>query len=120
MNFCHPCLRWATVAPLDDLIHAFLIAFKDSFYPAIPAVFDPTLYSQFKSHLFGVVAKKDSLDPPFNDDVCPHLFHIGLTGMCPASPSLGWGRGAQYKRKLPHREASPFRACSFIIITGFV
>jgi hypothetical protein len=24
-----------------------------------------------------VMAKKDSLDPPFNDDVCPRLFHIG-------------------------------------------
>jgi hypothetical protein len=22
-----------------------------------------------------VVAKKDSLDPSFNDDVCPHLIH---------------------------------------------
>jgi hypothetical protein len=38
-----------------------------------------------------VVAKKDSLDPPFNDDVCPHLFHIGLPGMCPAGPPLRAG-----------------------------
>lgn len=78
MNFCHPCLRWATVAPLDELIHTFLIAFKDSLYTTIPAVFNPALYAQFKSRLLSVVAKKDSLDPPFNDDVCPHLFHIGL------------------------------------------
>jgi hypothetical protein len=88
MNFCHPCLRWATVAPLDELIHTFLIAFKDSLYGAIPAVFDPTFYPKSKSHLLSVVAKKDSLDPPFNDDVCPHLFHIGLAGMCPAGPLL--------------------------------
>jgi hypothetical protein len=26
-----------------------------------------------------VMAKEDSLDPPFNDDACPHLFHIDLT-----------------------------------------
>jgi hypothetical protein len=26
-----------------------------------------------------VVAEEDSLNPPFNDDVCPHLFHIGLS-----------------------------------------
>ena len=78
MNFRDPCLRWATVAPLDDLIHSFLITLKNGLYTAIPAVLDPTHYSQFKSHLLSVVAKKDSLDPPFNDDMCPHLFHIGL------------------------------------------
>jgi hypothetical protein len=78
MNFCHPCFRWATVAPLDDLIHPFLIALKNRLYAAVPAVFNPTLHPQFKSHLLSVVPKKDSLDPPFNDDVCPHLFHIDL------------------------------------------
>jgi len=79
------------VAPLDDLIHSFLITLKNGLYTAIPAVLDPTHYSQFKSHLLSVVAKKDSLDPPFNDDMCPHLFHIGLAGMCPAGLPLRVG-----------------------------
>jgi hypothetical protein len=67
------------MAPLDELIHAFLIALKNGLYTAIPAVLNPTLYPQSKSHLLSVMAKEDSLDPPFNDDACPHLFHIDLT-----------------------------------------
>jgi hypothetical protein len=66
------------MAPLDDLIHAFLIALKNGLYTAIPAVLNPTLYPQSKSHLLSVMAKEDSLDPPFNDYTCPHFFHIDL------------------------------------------
>jgi len=120
MNFCHPRFRWATMAPLDDLIHSFLIAFKNRLDTAIPAVSNPAFYSQFKSHLLSVVAEENSLDSSFNDDVCPHLFHIDLAGMCPAGPPLRWGRGTQYKWRLPHRWAPPSRAGSFTFITGFV
>jgi hypothetical protein len=77
MNLGHPCLGWAAVAPLDDLIHTVLITFEDGLDTAISAVLNPTFYSKSKSHLLSVMAKKDSLDPPFNDDVCPRLFHIG-------------------------------------------
>jgi hypothetical protein len=66
------------MAPLDDLIHAFLVAFKDSLDGAVPAVLNPTFHLESESHLLSVMAKEDALDPPFNDDVCPHLFHIGL------------------------------------------
>jgi hypothetical protein len=76
------------MAPLDDLIHSFLIAFKDGLYGAIPAVPNPTLYSKFNCHLLSVVPKENSLDPSFNDDACPHLFHIDLAGMCPVDPRL--------------------------------
>jgi hypothetical protein len=48
-----------------------------------------------------------------------------LTGKCPASPALmagslpaGRQEGAQYKIRLPFREAPPFRAGSFTIVTG--
>jgi hypothetical protein len=66
------------MAPLNDLIHSFLIAFKDGLYAAVPAVFNPTLYPQSKSRLLSVVAEEDSLNPPFNDYPCPYLFHIDL------------------------------------------
>jgi hypothetical protein len=33
-----------------------------------------------------VVAEENSLDPSFNDDPCPYLFHIDLAGMCPVGP----------------------------------
>jgi len=66
------------MAPLDDLLHPFLITFKDSLYTAIPPVYHPTFHPQFKSHLLSVVAKKNSLDPSFNDDPYPYLFHIDL------------------------------------------
>ena len=79
MNFCHFCFGWATVAPLDDLIDSFLIAFKNSLYAAIPAVLNPAVYSQFKSHPLSMVPEENPLDPPFNDDACPYLFHIDLT-----------------------------------------
>jgi len=36
-----------------------------------------------------------------------------LTGTCPLAPPFGRGQGAQYKRKLPYREAPPFRAGGF-------
>lgn len=107
MNFCHPCFRWAKVAPLDDLIHSVLIAFENSLYGAIPAVLNPAVYSQFKSHLLSMVPKENPLDPPFNDDACPHLFHIDLAGMCPV--------GSPYLTRSPS-----LRGFSFTIITGFV
>jgi len=66
------------MAPLDDLIHSFLIAFKNSLDTAIPAVFHPTFHPQSKSDLLSMVAEEDSLDPSFNNDPCPHLFHIDL------------------------------------------
>ena len=117
----HSCLGRTPMAPLDDLIHLFPIALKDRLDTAIPAVFNRPIYPRPKSHILSMLAKEDSLNPPFNDDPCPYLSHIDLAGMCPASPPpLGWGRGVQYRRKLPHREAPPIRACSFTIITGFV
>jgi hypothetical protein len=67
------------MAPLDDLIHSFLIAFKDSFHGAVPAVFNPTVHSKSKGHLLSVMAEEDSLDPSFNDNACPYLFHLHLT-----------------------------------------
>jgi len=66
------------MAPLDDLIHSFLIAFKDSLYATVSAVFYPTFHSQSKSHLLSVVTKEDALNSSFNDDPRPHLFHIDL------------------------------------------
>jgi len=66
------------MAPLDDLIHLFLITFKDSLHTAVPAVFNPTFHPQSESHLLGVMAEKDSLNPSLNDYPCPYLFHIDL------------------------------------------
>jgi len=66
------------MAPLDDLIDSFLIAFKDSFNATVPVVLNPTLYSQSKSYVLSVVAEKDSLNPPFNHYPSPYLFHIDL------------------------------------------
>lgn len=66
------------MAPLDDLIHILPITFKDSLDTAIPSVFDPTLHPQPKSRILSVLAKEDSLNPPFNDDPCPCLSHIDL------------------------------------------
>jgi hypothetical protein len=66
------------MAPLDDLLHPFLITFKDSLYTTVSAVFNPTFHPQFKSCLLSVVTKEDSLDPSLNDYPCPHLFHIDL------------------------------------------
>jgi len=67
------------MAPLDDLIHVFPIALKDCLDTAIPAVFDRTIHPQPKSHILSMLAKEDSLNPSFNDDPCPYLFHIDLT-----------------------------------------
>jgi hypothetical protein len=67
------------MAPLDDLIHSFLIAFKDSLYGAVPSVLNPTVHSKPKGHLLSVVAKEDSLDPSLNNYPCPYLFHVDLT-----------------------------------------
>jgi hypothetical protein len=67
------------MAPLDDPIHKVLITFKNGLHTAIPAVLNPTLDPKSESRLLSVVAEEDSLNPPFNDDVCPHLFHIGLS-----------------------------------------
>jgi len=66
------------MTPLNHLIHPFLIAFKNSLNTAIPAVFNPTLHPESKSRLLGVVAEEDSLNPSFNNDPCPYLFHIDL------------------------------------------
>ncbi len=109
MNFCHLCFGWATVAPLDHLIHLFLIAFENSLYGAISAVFNPAVYSQFKSHLLSVVPEEDPLDSPFNDDACPYFFHIDSAGACPAGPppepsSTDPGHGS---RKARDRRAQP-------------
>ena len=79
------------MAPLDDLVHAFLIAFENSLDATIPAIFNPTFYPKPKSRFLSVVAKEDSLNPPFDDDVCSHLFHIDLARMCPAGPSVRVG-----------------------------
>jgi len=67
------------VAPLEDLIHPFSFALKDSLYGAIPAVLDPTHDAQFKSHLLSVVSEENPLDSSFNDDARPRLFHPDLT-----------------------------------------
>jgi len=67
------------MAPLDDLIHLLPIAFKDSLDTAISSVFNPTLHPQPKSRLLSVLAKEDSLNPPFNDDPCPYLFHCNIS-----------------------------------------
>ncbi len=66
------------MAPLNDLIYAFLITFKDSLDTAIPSISHPTLHSPFKSHFLSVVTKEDPLDPPFNDDPRPYFFHINI------------------------------------------
>jgi hypothetical protein len=66
------------MAPLDDLIHPFLIAFKKSLYTTVSAVFNPTFHSQFKSRFLSVVTEEDSLDPSFNDDPRPYFFHMDL------------------------------------------
>ena len=76
------------MAPLDDLIHSFLIAFKDSLHTAIPAVFHPTFHPQSKSDLLSMVAEKDSLDPSFNDHPRPYFFHINYV-MDVAPPFIG-------------------------------
>ena len=78
MNLCYPCLRWTSMAPLDDLIHSVPIAFKGGLYTAVPTVFNPTFYPQSESHLMSMVAEKDSLNHSFNDYPCPYLFHIDL------------------------------------------
>jgi hypothetical protein len=64
------------MAPLDDPIDLFLIALKDSLDTAIPAVFHPAFNTQFKSCLLSVVTEEDPLDPSFDDDPRPDLFHI--------------------------------------------
>lgn len=115
------------MAPLDNLIYLFPVAFKNGFYAAIPAVFNPSFHPQPKGRGLSVVAEENSLDPSFNDDPCPYLFHIDLAGMCPVGPlAFGVGsrptgrQGALYKRKLAHPETPFLRACGFTIITGFV
>ena len=67
------------MAPLNDLIHLFPITLKNRLDTAVPAVFNPAFYPQPKRRRLGMVAKKDSLNPSFNDDPCPYLFHIDLT-----------------------------------------
>ena len=67
------------MAPLNDLIHLFPITLKDRLNTAIPAVFNPAFYPQPKSRRLSMVAKEDSLNPSFNDDPCPYLFHRSLT-----------------------------------------
>jgi hypothetical protein len=64
------------MTPLDDLILPFLIALKESLNTAIPAIFDPTFHPQPESHLLRVVAEENPLDPSFNDDPRPYLFHM--------------------------------------------
>jgi hypothetical protein len=66
------------MAPLDDLIHSFFIPFEDSLNSTVPAVFDPTFHTQSKCCLLGLMTEKDPLDPSFNDDPCPDLFHNDL------------------------------------------
>ncbi len=82
----HSRLRWAAVAPLNDLIHPVLIAFKESLYGAVPAVLNPAFDSKSRSHLLSMVAEEDSLDSAFNHEACSYLLHIDLAGMCPAGP----------------------------------
>jgi len=67
------------MAPLDDLIHSLLIALKNGFHAAIPAVLNPASHPYPKSRPLGVVAEEDSLNPSFNDHPCPHLSHIDFT-----------------------------------------
>jgi hypothetical protein len=78
-NVSHFCLRGTSMAPLDDLIHFLPITFKDSLDTAISSVFNPTFHPQLKSRLLSVVAEEDSLNPPFNDDPYPYLFHSNLS-----------------------------------------
>ena len=66
------------MAPLDNLIYLFPVAFKNGFYAAIPAVFNPSFHPQPKGRGLSVVAEENSLDPSFNDDSYPYLFHIDL------------------------------------------
>jgi len=66
------------MAPLDNLLHPLLLAFKDGLDTAVPEVFHPTFHTEPESCLLSVVAEEDSLDPPFNDDPRPYLFHINI------------------------------------------
>ena len=76
------------MAPLGDLIDLFLIALKDSLDTAIPAIFNPAFYPQFKSCLLSVVTKENPLDPSLNDDPRPDLLHIDYV-MDVAPPFIG-------------------------------
>jgi hypothetical protein len=66
------------MAPLDDLIHSFFVPFKNSLNETISPILHPSLNPQPKSYPLGVVAKEDTLDPPFNDHPGPYLFHVDL------------------------------------------
>ena len=66
------------MAPLDDLVHPFFIPFKNGLNTAVPPVPDPAVHPQSKSHLLGMLAEEDTLNPSFNDHPCPYLFHIDL------------------------------------------
>lgn len=78
MNLGYPCLRWPSMAPLDDLIHPFLLAFENGLDTTVPAIFHPTFHPEPESFLLSVLAEEDSLDPPFNDDPRPYLSHISI------------------------------------------
>jgi hypothetical protein len=66
------------MTPLDDLLHPFLLAFENCLDTTVPAIFHPTFHPEPESCLLSVVAEEDSLDPPFNDDSHPYLFHMDL------------------------------------------
>ena len=87
------------MAPLDDLIHSFPIAFKDGFDAAVPAVLNPTFYPQSEHHLLRVVPEKDSLHPSFNDHPCPYLFHMNPLRKRRSAP-IYWAR-SKPSRRLP-------------------
>jgi len=63
------------MAPLDDLIHSILVAFKESLNPTIPSIFDPPLHTYLVSLVLSVVSKEDSLNPSFDNHMSPYLFH---------------------------------------------
>ena len=69
------------MAPLNDLIHLFPIALEDRLDIAVPVVFDPAIYAEPESCRLGMMAKEYSLNPSFNNDTCPRLFHVSLSHM---------------------------------------
>ena len=80
---------------MDDLIHTILIAFKDSLYGAVPAIFNPTSHPKSGSRFLSVVAEEDALNSSFDDDACPYLFfHLNLSGMVPQDLPLRRGHRA--------------------------
>ena len=98
----YSCLGGTSMAPLNDLIHLFPIALKDRFDTTIPAVFNPAVYTQPESCRLGMMAKKDSLNPSFDNDPCPYLFHVSLSHMPAKLFAETYGRKTVNSYLLPH------------------